>query len=143
MQKGVYGVFKLLNISYKYYMDIKDNIKKCNINFEEKKLKYLTYLIFENETILVLIENNKNIFKITREDFDELEQELLDYDFCLIDNSKNQLYYMKIKEPNNFIRNAFDFTEKDEIYFGKEILQNKITEDELLKKIKSKRRDYV
>lgn len=118
-------------------MDIKDIIRKSNITFEEKKIKNLNYLIFENETILVLIKNNKNTFKITREDFEELEQELLDYDFCLIDNSKNQLYYMKIKEPNNFIRKAFEHTEKDEIYFGKEILQNKITDADLISKIKN------
>lgn len=118
-------------------MKIIEIIKKHNINFKKKILKELIYLIFENETILVLIKNNKNIFKIIREDFDELEQELLDYDFCLIDSSKKQLYYMKIKEPNNFIRNAFDHTEKDEIYFGKEILQNKITEEDLIKKIKT------
>lgn len=93
--------------------------------------------MFENETILVLIRNNKNIFKIIREDFDELEQELLDYDFCLIDDVKKQLYYMKIKEPNNFIRKAFEHTTKDEIYFGKEILQNKIAEDDLINKIKN------
>lgn len=118
-------------------MDIKEAIKKNGIGFEERKLKYLTYLIFENETILVLIKNNKNIFKITREDFNEIEQELLDYDFCLIDNIKNQLYYMKIKEPNNFIRKAFDATEKGEIYFGKEILQNKIKEEDFIKRIKN------
>ena len=114
-------------------MNVKDMIKKSNINFKERKLNFLTYLIFENETILVLIKSNKNIFKITRDDFNDLEQELLDYDFCLIDDSKNQLYYMKIKEPNNFIRKAFDSTTKNEIYFGKEILQNKITEDDLKK----------
>ena len=44
---------------------------------------------------------------------------------------------MKVKEPNNFIRKAFDSTIKNEIYFGKEILQNKITEDDLIKKIKT------
>lgn len=44
---------------------------------------------------------------------------------------------MKVKEPNNLIRSAFDSTTKNEIYFGKEILQNKITEEDLIKKIKS------
>ena len=44
---------------------------------------------------------------------------------------------MKIKEPNNFIRNAFDHTTKDEIYFGKEILQNKIAVDDVINKIKN------
>lgn len=118
-------------------MDIKEIINKNHINFKEKKLQNLTYLIFGNETILVLIKNNKNIFKILREDFDKIEQELLDYDLCLIDSVKNKLYYMKVKEPNNFIRKAFDYTKKNEIYFGKEILQNNISEGELLKKIES------
>lgn len=118
-------------------MEIKETIKKCNIKFKEKKLKHLTYLLFENETILVLIQNNKNVFKITREDFNNVERELLDYDFCLIDSSKAQLYYMRIKEPNNILRRIFEVTKKNEIYFGKEILENKITENDLIKKIQS------
>lgn len=118
-------------------MNIKSIIKKCNIKYKENKLKLLSYLVFENETILVIINNNRNIFKIIREDFECIEQELLDYDFCLIDNSKNELYYMKMKEPNNCIRNAFDATEKNEIYFGKEVLQNRIREEDLINKIKN------
>ena len=117
-------------------MNIKSIIDKNGIKYKEKKLKFLSYLIFENETMLVIVENNKNIFRIIREDFENIEQELLDYDFCLVDNSKNQIYYMKIKEPNNFIRKAFDSTEKNEIYFGKEILQNRIIKEEILLKIK-------
>lgn len=116
-------------------MDIVSIIEKSKISYKEKKLKFLSYLVFENETILVVIKNNKNIFKIVRSDFEHIEQELLDYDFCLIDSSKKQLYYMKVKEPNNFIRKAFDSTEKNEIYFGKEILQNKITEKQLIEMI--------
>ena len=83
--------------------------------------------------------NNFKIEKVILNcgEINELEQELLYYDFCLIDNSKNHLYYMKVKEPNNFIRKAFDSTTKNEIYFGKEILQNKITEDDLIKNIKN------
>ena len=117
-------------------MNVKSIIEKNCIKYEEKKLEALSYLIFENETMLVIIKNNKNVFKITRNDFEYIEQELLDYDFCLVDNLKNQIYYMKIKEPNNSIRKSFDSTKKDEVYFGKEILQNKIDENELIKKVK-------
>ena len=117
-------------------MNVKSIIDKNGIKYKEKKLNFLSYLIFENETMLVIINNNKNIFKIHRDDFEYIEQELLDYDFCLVDNSKNQVYYMKIKEPNNFIMKSFDSTKKNEVYFGKEILQNKIDENDLIKKIK-------
>lgn len=116
-------------------MNIKSILNKSGIKYKEKRLKFLSFLTFENETILVVINNNKNVFKILRNDFEVIEQELLDYDFCLVDNFKNQLYYIKIKEPNNFIRIAFDSTEKNEIYFGKEILRNKIEKEELLEKI--------
>lgn len=116
-------------------MNIKSIIDKNGIKYKERKLKFLSYLIFENETMLVIINNNKNIFKIIRSDFEYIEQELLNYDFCLIDSSKKRLYYMKITEPNNFIRKAFDSTEKDEIYFGKEILQNEIAEIQLIEMI--------
>ena len=118
-------------------MNIKNILKKENIEFKEHKLKKLSYLVFKNDTILVLINNNKNVFKIIRDDFNVLEEELLNYDFCLNDLSSNQLYYMKIKEPNNFIRKSFSYTDKNEIFFGKEILQNKINEEELLIKIKT------
>lgn len=78
-------------------MNIKEIIKKSNIRFEEKKLKNIEYLIFENETILILIKSNNNVFKINRDDFDNIEQELLDYDFCLIDNIKNRFILLKSK----------------------------------------------
>ena len=117
-------------------MDINKIVKMANISFKERKLKNLYYLEFENETLLVIIKNNKNVFTITREDFEKIESILLDYDFCLLDTTMEQLYYMKINEPNNFIRKAFDLTKKNKIYFGKEILQNKITEKDLIDKIK-------
>lgn len=117
-------------------MNISEIIKKNNIKFKEKKFKRLSYFEFENETLLVLINSSKNIFKINRKEFEEIESILLNYDFCLLDTTTEQLYYMKIIEPNNFIRKAFDSTTKNEIYFGKEILKNKITQQELIKKIK-------
>lgn len=117
-------------------MNIIETIQKYKKIIKTIKLGHLTYIIFEDNTILVIIQNNDNIFKIYRNEFNIIEEELLDYDFCLIDNSEKQLYYIKIKEPSNFIRKAFDSTVKDEIYFGKEILQNKVTRDEFLEKIK-------
>lgn len=117
-------------------MDVKQIFDKNNIHY---KLKYnkknMCIFEFDNQTLLVLIKNNKNIFKISRNDFEIIEEILLDYDFCLLDITKNELYYMKINEPSNQIRNAFNSTDKDEIYFGKQVLQNRISEKDLIKKI--------
>ena len=59
-------------------MNIKEIIKKSNIRFKEKKLKNIEYLIFENETILILIKSNNNVFKINRDDFDIVKLEAAD-----------------------------------------------------------------
>lgn len=85
--------------------------------------------------MLIVIENNNDVFSISRKIFNEIDEELLPYSFCLIDSSKKQLYFINVKETNNFLRNSFDHTKEDFIYFGKEILNNKINEDELISKI--------
>lgn len=86
---------------------------------------------YENETMLVVIRNKSNVFSITRQEFDIIEKELLDYDFYLLSELKKEAYYIKIKEPNNWIRNAFERSSKDKIFFGKEVLNNKVDEKEL------------
>lgn len=81
--------------------------------------------------------NNKNVFKIDINWFYEIDDMLLPYVFILIDKSNNQKYCMKVKEPNNFMRNSFEFSKKDEMFFGKEILQNKITDEQLVEELKN------
>lgn len=103
--------------------------KVLNIN------KRLKIIIYENETMLVVINNKDNVFYITREEFDIIEQELLDYDFYLYSQNNKQAYYYKIKEPNNEIRYAFENSNKDKIYFGKNILNNKVESIKLEKLI--------
>ena len=122
-----------MNKKWQIYETDKEKVEEIEKKYQINKL-LSTILVNRN---IIKEEDIRLFLNPTREDFYDLEQELLDYDFCLIDNSRNQLYYMKVKEPNNFIRKAFDSTIKNEIYFGKEILQNKITEDDLIKKIKT------
>lgn len=45
-------------------MNVKSIIDKNGIKYKEKKLNFLSYLIFENETMLVIVNNNKNILTI-------------------------------------------------------------------------------
>lgn len=90
---------------------------------------------FENETLLVIIENKKNVFKITKKDFQIIDDYLLPYAFLLVDTRTDEMFFMQVQEPNNFIRNAFDRTSKNEIFFGKEILQNRINKDKIVEKI--------
>ena len=117
-------------------MDIKNLLKNENIIYKVNKVGNTRIFEFDNETLLIVIINNKNQFKICRKDFYKIDNLLLPYAFCLIDSSKDEMYYVLVKEPNNFLRKSFENTNKEEIYFRKEILQNKIKENELIEKIK-------
>ena len=61
-----------------------------------------------------------------------IDEELLPNSFYLFESNKNQGYFIKIKEPNNFLRNSFDSADKNENYFGKQVLNNKIKEEFLI-----------
>lgn len=118
-------------------MELIEILDKTNISYNlYKKSKNFEYVEFENESILVIIKNKTNIFKINRKDFFEIDDMLLPYIFLLIDESTKQKYLIKVKEPNNKIRHAFDSSKKDEIYFGKQILQNKKKDEEIIEELK-------
>lgn len=103
---------------------IEQLLKNYKYVFLKKGNAYI--YIINDEKILVVMRNNKNnIFSITRKTFSSIDDELLPYGFILIDE-KEQLYYYQIKEPNNPIRKAFDSSKKEMIFFGKEVLNNKI-----------------
>lgn len=98
---------------------------------------YIKIIIYKNETMLVAIENKNNVFSITREEFEIIEEELLDYDFYLYSKNDKKSYYIKIKEPNNEIRKAFEYSKKDRIFFGKEVLNKVVSDKEIEDKIKN------
>lgn len=113
-------------------------LEKVGMQYKIHKKNNDNYFVeFENETIAIIIMNNKNVFKIDRKWFYEIDDMLLPYIFVLIDKSQNQKYCMKVKEPNNFMRNNFEHTSKNELFFGKEILQNRITDEKLIEELKN------
>lgn len=118
-------------------MELKELFDKTNIKYViHKKNRNFEYIEFENESIVIIIKNDTNIFKIRRKDFFEIDDMLLPYVFLLIDESKKEKYLVKVKEPHNELRHGFDSTEKDEIYFGKQILQNKKKDEDIIKELK-------
>lgn len=92
------------------------------------------YTINDEKMIIVIINKRDNIFSISRDIFNVIDDELLPYSFFLIDNYE-RIYFYKINEPNNSLRKAFDSCNKDIIYFGKEILNNTIIDKDLKKYI--------
>lgn len=114
-------------------MNIENILKKNKFVYSTKKIKNITiYNVLDEKMIIVIQNRNDNVFTISRDIFNEIDKELLPYSFFLIDN-KGGIYFYKVQEPNNTIRTAFDRSNKDIIFFGKEVLNNKINESEIEK----------
>ena len=110
-------------------------LKKYKITYKIENKNNISIIEFQDEKMLVVIRNKTNVFKINREVFYYIDDKLLPYAFCLLDEYKHKIYLIKIKEPQNSIRKAFERTTKDEIFFGKEVLQNEISEKTLINEI--------
>ena len=118
-------------------MNIDKLLEENNFKFKKIKIgKNIELFEFENETMLIIIRSSNNVFKINRKDFYKIDDRLLPYNFYLINEVENKTFYITIKEPANFLRNAFENSLKNEIYFGKDVLNNKINNENLIEKIR-------
>ena len=52
-----------------------------------------------------------------------------------IDNT-HVLYYLKLNKKANWVKSCFDTCDKDVIYLGKQVLNSKVTEIDLIKELK-------
>ncbi|WP_373600501.1 hypothetical protein [Paraclostridium bifermentans] len=80
--------------------------------------------------IVTMIEKG-NVFKIDSDLFYYLNNQKEPYSFLLIDRLENKFYYLDFKNKNNWIKSSFERSGKDEIYFGKIVLNNRITKDKV------------
>ena len=118
-------------------MNIDKLLEENNFKFKKIKIgKNIELFEFENETMLIIIRSSNNVFKINRKDFYKIDDRLLPYNFYLINEVENKTFYITVKEPANFLRNAFENSLKNEIYFGKDVLNNKINNENLIEKIR-------
>ncbi len=112
-------------------------LKNNNIKFiEHTRMDKAEITKISSEWNIVTIYSNSNTFTIKRDLFyyiDKLDEK---YAFCLINKKEEKIYYMEFKNKNNWLKSSFDSCKKDELYFGKIVLQNKVTTNSLIAKIK-------
>lgn len=103
---------------------------------------------FESNIHIYKIENNKkinivqmvedtNIFRIDRDLFYYLNNQSIMYCFLLINKLDSSLFYLEFGAKNNWLKSSFERSDKDELYFGKIVLNHKISEAHLIEKIKN------
>ena len=84
---------------------------------------------------IVSITENGNVFKLDEDLFYYLDNQPELYAFILVDKVANQYYYFDFKMKNNWIKSSFERSGKDEIYFGKIVLNNRVTQDKITEKL--------
>ena len=84
---------------------------------------------------IVSITENGNVFKLDEDLFYYLDNQPELYAFILVDKVANQYYYLDFKMKNNWIKSSFERSCKDEIYFGKIVLNNRVTQDKITEKL--------
>ena len=111
--------------------EILDN-KSIPYKFQEYDDYINIYKVGTSKTInLVTMTEKGNIFKIDNDLFYYLNNQKELYSFLLIDRLENKYYYLDLKNKNNWIKSSVERSGKEEIYFGKIVLNNRITIDKL------------
>ena len=102
--------------------EILDN-KSIPYKFQEYDDYINIYKVGTSKTInLVTMTEKGNIFKIDNDLFYYLNNQK---------ELENKYYYLDLKNKNNWIKSSFERSGKEEIYFGKIVLNNRITIDKL------------
>ena len=114
-------------------------LKEYSIPFKKQnyEINIDIYKIETKKNInIVVISNNSNTFKIDRDLFYYLDNQKLLYGFILINKSDNGLFYLEFNNKKNWLNSSFERTDKEELFFGKIVLNNKISENDLVELIK-------
>lgn len=116
-----------------------DNILN-NIGLEYKREEYDDYIdiykIRDKKSLnLITMTEKGNVFKIDSDLFYYLDNQKELYSFLLIDRVSKSYYYLDFKDKRNWLKSSFERSNKDEIYFGKIVLNNKVIESNLITKL--------
>lgn len=117
-------------------MTIEKILNKCNISYKvidaESNYKILK---IENRLNILQLTCENDIFELERDLFDYLDLNKLPYGLLLFNDTKNQWYLLRLKKENNWIKSCFATCDKESIYLGKQVLNSKVTEEEIGKKL--------
>lgn len=111
--------------------------KKLNIEFKmiDHEGSYTVYKI-EDSINLLFIESRNNQFKLERDWFDYLDLNSLPYSILLINKTSADLYYLPFSKKHNWIKSCFETCDKEAIFLGKQVLNSRISTEQLCNKLK-------
>lgn len=68
--------------------------------------------------------------------FEYIDGNSIPYVILCEDDNTHVLYYLKLNKKANWVKSCFDTCDKDVIYLGKQVLNSKVTETDLIKELK-------
>lgn len=85
---------------------------------------------------MLYIHNKGNQFQVERDFFEYIDGNSIPYVILCEDDNIHVLYYLKLNKKANWVKSCFDTCDKDVIYLGKQVLNSKVTETDLIKELK-------
>lgn len=117
-------------------MEIKRLMKEKNISFNNQEYDDNTTLFkIEKKINLVRIEGKTSTFSLERDLFYYLDNQKIPYSFLLINSMDKRIFYLDFKSKKNWLSSGFERSDKENLYFGKIVLNNQCDLETVMKKI--------
>lgn len=115
---------------------IEKNLTQWKIEYkkvdEEKSVELFK---IKSKYHMLYIKSRGNQFMLNRDYFEYMDSNSIPYVILLHDILKEKYYFLELKKDNNWIKSCFATCDKDNIYLGKQILNNSIDETSLFIKL--------
>lgn len=117
-------------------MTIQELFKANEINYKVKhKENNISLLEISNYSVLIWINNNSS-FKMKRNLLKEMNKISEKQVYLLIDSTTKKYYFMKFPKANNWLTSGFYNCNKDELFLGKQVLNNQTSLSNIISEIK-------
>lgn len=104
------------------------------LKIEYKEIEYDDYAIIYKLKLkvnLVYMKSRSSSFSIDRDLFFYLVNQKQEYHFLLDNNCDDKIFFLPYNKFASWLKGSFDSSDKDELYFGKVVLQNELSQKQL------------
>ncbi len=84
---------------------------------------------------ILYIHNKGTQFLVERDFFEYIDSNSIPYAILCEDDNTHILYYLNLNKKVNWVKSCFETCDKESIYLGKQVLNSKITESDLIKEL--------
>ena len=119
-------------------MTVDELLNKHNIKHESILSEKGIYIFSVGSTNVLFWINEGNSFKMKRDWFKILQENCEKYILCLYDRKNNKYYYIKFPDKSNWLSGSFNSCGKEELFLGKQVLNNQSTIGNILVDLKKK-----